>query len=81
MLLVRLHDTGHRTPCDADVHRVGDLDDQVVLLVDLLDDAVQTPDREDLVAGLDRLEQLLLLPLTGALRANQQRPQQDEHRK
>ena len=57
----------------------GDLDDQVAFLVDRLDDAVETADGQHLVAGLDRLEQLLLPLLAGALRPDHHQPQHAEH--
>src|SRR3972149_3996310 len=78
-LVFRLHDRTDGAPRDTHVDPRGDLDDQVVLLVDVLDDPVDPAHREDLVASLDALEQPLLLLLPGALWADQQHPQQDEH--
>ena len=62
-LVVGLHHGGDASPRDADVDVVGDLDDQVALLVDRLDDPVDPADRQHLVSGLDRAQLLLLRAL------------------
>src|SRR5437870_3047475 len=77
-LVVGLHHGGDASPRDADVDVVGDLDDQVALLVDRLDDSVETADGENLVSVLDRLEQLPLALLAGALGTDQHQPQHRE---
>ena len=79
-VLVRLDDGRDGAARDADVDALGHLDDEVVVVLDLLDEAVDPADREDLVADGDRREQVLLLLLASALRADQQHPQQGEHR-
>ena len=53
-LVLGLDDASDRPARDPDVDPVGDLDDQVVLVVDLLDDPVEAPDGEDLVARMPR---------------------------
>src|SRR6185312_10457203 len=79
-LVVGLDHAGDGATRDAHPDALGDLDDQVVLLVDLVDDAVDAAHRQDLVARLDAGEQLLLLGLLALLWPDQQHPQQGEHR-
>ena len=60
---------------------VGDLDDQVAAVLvrlELLDDAVDAADREDLVAGRDRAEHPLLRLHLRALRTDHGEPEHAE---
>ena len=59
---------------------LGDLNDELFVL-HLDDIAIDTPDRDDLVSRLDRVEGRGLLPLARALRPNHQEVHQCEKNK
>src|SRR5215471_2096071 len=69
---------GHGRTQDPDLHPGGDLHDELVVF-DLPDGAVDAADREDLVADVDALEQILLLALAALLRADQQEVEDHAH--
>ena len=60
VFLLGLDDGGDGAPCDPNVDPVGDLDDEVVVVLDLHDDAVDPAHGENLVPRVDLGQHLLL---------------------